>query len=157
MKLLFPVQEYGRPGFLISTDPARLDVTAVHDYLSNHSYWAKDISREVVARSLENSLCFGVYTVNSSDYHQIGLARVITDYATCGYLSDVYILAEWRGQGLGKWLVSVILAHPGLQTARKLTLDTRDAQGLYAQFGFQVNPTPENHMVFRFNHQIGSI
>ncbi len=145
-----PIQEYGRPGFLISTDPAKLDVTAVHDYLSHHSYWAKEISREVVARSLENSLCFGVYAVNGRAWQQIGLARVITDYATFGYLSDVYILAEWRGQGLGKWLVSVILAHPALQTVRKLTLDTRDAQGLYAQFGFQINPTPENHMVFRF-------
>jgi GNAT superfamily N-acetyltransferase len=151
-----PIQEYGRPGFLISADPAKLDSTAVHDYLSNHSYWAKGISRETVARSLENSLCFGVYALNGRTRQQIGLARVITDYATFGYLSDVYILAEWRGQGLGKWLISVILAHPALQTVRKITLDTRDAHGLYTPFGFQINPTPEKHMVFRFQRTLTS-
>ena len=136
--------EWERPPYTISTDPARLDLETIHDFLANEAYWSPGVAREVVARSLENALCFGVY----HDKEQVGLARVITDYATFAYIADVFIRAGHRGQGLGKWLVEAMLAHPGLQGLRKWTLDTKDAHGLYAQFGFREAPVGK-HMVYR--------
>jgi GNAT superfamily N-acetyltransferase len=133
--------EARRDGFLISTDPARLDVAAIHAYLSR-SYWAAGIPMAVVERSIHGALCFGVY----ADDRQIGLARVITDRATFAYLADVYILESHRGHGLGKWLMSVIMAHPDLQGLRRFALATRDAHGLYARYGFTPLLAPERHM-----------
>lgn len=127
--------------FLISTDPAKLQVDAVHAFLSR-TYWAKGVPRETVERSLQHSLCFGVY--HRSD--QIGLARLITDHATFGYLADVYILEEWRGRGLAKWLMRCILAHPIVTTLRSVRLATQDAHGLYRQFGWTALAHPEHHM-----------
>ena len=124
------VMEMGR--FLISTDRSKLDVDVIHGFLSR-SYWAAGISRETVVRSIENSLCFGVYD-NSS---QIGFARVISDFATYAYVADVFILEPYRERGLGKELMASIMAHPDLQGLRRWSLGTRDAQGLYAQFGFK--------------------
>jgi len=123
--------DYVRDQYLISTDPARLDPAAIHAYLSR-SYWAQNRPMEVVIRSLQHSLCFGVYHGSV----QIGLARVITDYATFAYLCDVYILETHQGQGLGKWLISVVTGYPPLQGLRRWSLATRDAHGLYAQYGF---------------------
>jgi GNAT superfamily N-acetyltransferase len=133
--------EFRHGEFLISTDPARLDVEAIHAFLSRTD-WAKGVAREVVERSLRYSLCFGMYHQG----RQIGLARVITDRATFGYLADVYVLEPYRGRGLGKWLVRCVLAHPELQGLRSLRLATRDAHGLYRQFGFTALKHPEHHL-----------
>jgi N-acetylglutamate synthase-like GNAT family acetyltransferase len=124
------VMEMGR--FLISTDRSKLDVDVVHKFLAR-SYWAEGILRETVARSIENSLCFGVY----DNANQIGFARVISDFATYAYIADVFILEPYRERGLGKELMASIMAHPDLQGLRRWSLGTRDAQGLYAQFGFE--------------------
>ena len=124
------VMEMGR--FLISTDRSKLDVDVVHKFLAR-SYWAEGIPRETVERSIENSLCFGVY----DNARQIGFARVISDFATYGYVADVLILEPYRERGLGKELMASIMAHPDLQGLRRWSLGTRDAQGLYAQFGFK--------------------
>ena len=124
------VIEMGR--FLISTDRSKLDIDAIHRFLAL-SYWAAGIPRETVARSIENSLCFGVY----DNARQIGFARVISDFATYAYVADVFILEPYRERGLGKELMASIMAHPELQGLRRWSLGTRDAQGLYAQFGFR--------------------
>ena len=117
--------EWKRNQFLISTDPARLNVDAVHGYLSR-AYWCEGIPREIVERALHHSLCFGLY----DDGKQIGLARAITDYTTFAYLCDVYVLESHRGQGLGKWLISCVMALPQLQGLRRFNLVTRDAHQL---------------------------
>ena len=124
------VMEMGR--FLISTDRSKLDLDVIHKFLAR-SYWAEGIPREIVERSIENSLCFGVY----DNARQIGFARVISDFATYGYVADVFILEPYRERGLGKELMASIMAHPDLQGLRRWSLGTRDAQGLYAQFGFK--------------------
>jgi N-acetylglutamate synthase-like GNAT family acetyltransferase len=124
------VMEMGR--FLISTDRAKLDLDVIHKFLTR-SYWAAGIGRATVARSIENSLCFGVY----DNSNQIGFARVISDFATYAYVADVFILEPYRERGLAKELMASIMAHPELQGLRRWSLGTRDAQGLYAQFGFQ--------------------
>ena len=133
--------ERERKEFVISTDPARLDVDAVHAYLTR-SYWASGVPKDVVAKSLEGSLCFGLYEGS----RQIGLARVITDKATFAYLCDVYVLEDYRGLGLGKWLMSVVQSHPDLQGIRRFVLITRDAHGLYEQFGFSGLKEPDRYM-----------
>jgi len=115
----------------ISTERARQDVDAIHAYLTR-SYWAEGITRERVARSLERSLCFGLF----DGARQIGFARVVTDAATFAYLGDVYVLEDYRGRGLGKRLIDAVRAHPDLADLRRFVLWTRDAHGLYEQFGF---------------------
>jgi len=127
----------------ITTDPARLDLTAIHGYLTR-SYWSPDIPLEIVERALRNSLCFGVYEVAGGA--QVGLARVVTDYATFAYLCDVYVLEEHRGHGLGKRLMRELMSHPALTGARRAMLATRDAHGLYAGFGFQEAGAAKNLM-----------
>ena len=127
---------------IISTDRTRMDVAMIHRYLSEESYWAKGIPHEVVARSIEHSLCFGAF---DGDAH-VGFARVITDYATFGYLADVFVLASHRGRGVGKELMRAVKEHPDLQTLRRWHLVTRDAHALYAQFGFAPLESPERHM-----------
>jgi GNAT superfamily N-acetyltransferase len=135
------VQEYRRGDLLVSTDRARLDLDVIHGFLAD-SYWAKGIPREVVARSIKNSLCFGVY----SQGKQVGFGRVISDYATYAYIGDVFVLESHRGHGLGKWLMECITKHPQLQGLRRWALATKDAHGLYAQFGFTPLKAPERHM-----------
>jgi ribosomal protein S18 acetylase RimI-like enzyme len=125
-------QSHFRGDFEITTDPSRLDATAVHEFLANRSHWAIGRTLDVVQKSLDNSLCFGVY----HQKRQIGLARVITDYATYAYMCDVYILEEYRGQGLGTWLVGCVVEHPILKELRRFSLITSDAQELYRKFGF---------------------
>jgi GNAT superfamily N-acetyltransferase len=127
----------------ISTDAARLDLAAIHAYLTR-SYWSPGIPVEVVERALRNSLCFGVYQRGSGG--QVGLARVVTDYATFSYLCDVYVLEEHRGHGLGKRLMREVMAHPALASARRAMLATRDAHGLYRQSGFVVTGGAGNLM-----------
>lgn len=129
-------------GFTVSDDPARLDVDAIHEFLSRRSYWAKGIPREVVIRSLANSLCFGLY----DGTRQIGLARMVTDRATFAYLCDVYVHPDHRGQGLGRWLMQCVLEHPDLAGLRRMHLVTRDAHELYRPFGFTEISHPDHHM-----------
>jgi GNAT superfamily N-acetyltransferase len=133
--------EVTRGSLLISTDPERLNAAAIHAYLSR-SYWAEGIPREIVERSLAGSLCFGLYESET----QIGLARVITDQATFAYLCDVYVQEAYQGQGLGRWLMETVMAHPALQGLRRVSLVTRDAHGLYAPLGFTLLAQPERHM-----------
>jgi len=135
------------PGYEISTDPARLDVDLIHRFLST-SYWAADRPREVVERSIRGSLCFGVYEPPQASGRtpQVAFARVITDRAVFGYLADVFVLPTHRGRGISKGLVRAVLGHPDLQTLQVFLLRTRDAHGLYAQFGFQPLPRPEEMM-----------
>jgi GNAT superfamily N-acetyltransferase len=116
----------------ISTDPSRLDLNVIHGFLET-TYWAKGRRRSVVERAIRNSLCFGVY----EDGRQIGFARVVSDRAVFAYLMDVFVLPEVQGRGIGKMLMRTILAHPDLQNLRVFLLGTRDAHGLYAQFGFR--------------------
>ncbi len=130
-------------GYIISTERERLDIDCIHRFLSASSYWAKDVPIEIVKRAIKNSMCFGVYYSET----QIGFARVVTDQATFAYLADVFMLDEHRGKGLSKWLLETIHNHPELQGLRRWMLVTKDAQGLYQQFGWE--PIPEA-MVGRF-------
>jgi GNAT superfamily N-acetyltransferase len=133
--------ETRRDEYLISTDRSRLDVAALHAYLTA-SYWSPGIPLATVEKAIRGSICFGMFR----DREQVGLARVITDAATYAYLCDVYILEEHRGKALGKWLMQTVVSHPQLQGLRRFTLATRDAHGLYAQFGFQPLADPARHM-----------
>ena len=125
----------------VSTDRARMDVAMIHRFLSE-SYWARGIPLALVERSIDHSLCFGAFDGDA----QVGFARVITDYATFGYLADVFVLPSHRGHGVGKSLMRAIRQHPDLQTLRRWHLVTRDAHALYAQFGFAPLESPERHM-----------
>jgi GNAT superfamily N-acetyltransferase len=135
-------ESWERDEYLITTDRSRLDVALIHKFLSNESYWAGERSIEVVKRSIDNSLCFGVY-VNTQ---QVGFARVVTDFATFAWLADVFVVSDHRGHGLAKWLMEVILAHPELQGFRRWVLATKDAHSLYARFGFIPLHRPERWM-----------
>lgn len=135
-------REWQQGEFSISTDRDRLDVRMIHNFLSTESYWAQGRAIETVRRSIENSLPFGLY----QGEQQIGFARVVTDYATFAWLADVFVLNTYRGQGLGKWLVEVILAHPELQQFRRWVLATKDAHDLYRRFGFIELKRPERWM-----------
>src|ERR1051326_4083734 len=128
--------------YFASTDKKLLDVPLIHDYLSNHSYWAKGRSIEQVRISIENSMCFGVYSGGT----QVGFARVITDKSTFAYLADVFILDAHRGRGLSKLLMEEILKHPDLQNLRRFMLATKDAHALYEKFGFKNISRPERWM-----------
>jgi GNAT superfamily N-acetyltransferase len=130
-----------KPPYSISTDPARLDLPMITEYLAN-SYWAEGIPLEVVERAVKGSLSFGVY----DNARQVGFARVVTDAATFAYLADVFVLESHRGRGLARWLMEVIMSHPDLQGLRRFTLATRDAHGLYEKFGFTPLVRPEGHM-----------
>ena len=137
-------REWRRDAFTISTDRSKLDRAAIHEFLAA-SYWAKGIPREVVDRSIEGSLCFGLYANG-----QIGFTRVITDSATFAYLADVYVLESHRGRGLATWLMECVLAHPDLVGLRRWMLVTRDAHPLYRKFGFRELAHPERVMEMTF-------
>jgi GNAT superfamily N-acetyltransferase len=131
-----------RPALRLSTEAGEMDVDAIHAYLSGESYWSRGIPREVVARAIRHSLCFGAFDGRA----QVAFARVVTDRATYAYLCDVYVLDAYRGRGVGKWLMESIDAHPELQGLRRWGLVTRDAHGLYAQFGYTPLARPERFM-----------
>lgn len=133
--------EWERDGLTISTDRSRLDRDAIHEFLSG-SYWAKGIPRALVDRSIDNSLCFGLYDGD----RLVGFARVITDSATFAYLSDVFVLESHRGRGLGTWFMECVLLHPDLQNLRRWMLATADAHGLYQRVGFTALSKPERIM-----------
>jgi GNAT superfamily N-acetyltransferase len=124
--------QWKRGEFLISTDHEKLDIQTIHHFLTTETYWAAGRSVEVVRRSFENSLPFVIYKGEKT----VGFARVVSDFATFAWLADVFIGQEYRGKGLSKWLMEIIIAHPELQGLRRFLLATRDAHGLYRQFGF---------------------
>jgi len=129
------------PHYTISTDSSRFDVDMIHAFLTS-CYWAAGVPRDVVQRSIDNALCFGVFNGTK----QVGFARVITDRATYGYIGDVFVLESHRGQGLGKQLIAAIMAHPELQGFRRWSLVTNDAHQLYARFGFRELASPHRYM-----------
>lgn len=131
-------------GFTISTDKNKLDFAYVHAFLTQ-SYWSPGVTMEIVKRAAENSMCFGIY---NDQGRQVGYARVISDKATFAYVADVFIDEHYRGQGLGKWLMRTIMAHPELQNLRRTILTTRDAHKLYEQCGFISIPNPERYMIY---------
>ncbi len=147
--------EWLRDGFTVSTDPARLDLPVIHGFLST-CYWAEGIPLEIVRRSIEHSLCFGVYADEGSRGVaapsvpprgiQVGFARVITDRATFGYLGDVFVLEPYRGRGLSKFMMECVNAHPELQGFRRWVLLTRDAHRLYEGFGYSAIAKPDRYM-----------
>ncbi|MBO9640414.1 MAG: GNAT family N-acetyltransferase [Siphonobacter aquaeclarae] len=128
--------------FVVSTDKSRLDIGMIHDFLSNRSYWAKGIPRELVEKSIAGARCYGVYEGEK----QVGFARLITDEATFGYLADVFILEEYRGNGVSKLLVAYILEDPALHDLRRWVLVTADAHTLYSRFGFSELAKPERYL-----------
>jgi len=134
--------EWKNGEFSIDTDKTRLDVGAIQDFLVNDSYWAQNRTREQTERAIENSICFGLY----HGTHQIGFARVVSDLATFAYVGDVYVIDEFRGRGLSKWLMETMVAHPQLQGLRRWVLATRDAHGLYAKYGFTELKHPDRWM-----------
>jgi GNAT superfamily N-acetyltransferase len=128
--------------YTVSTDRNRLDLEMIRRFLAEDSYWARGIPLDVMTRAADHSLCFGVYHRE----RQVAFARVITDYATFGHIMDVFVLSEHRGRGLGKLLMECILSHPQLQGFRRWQLNTFDAHGLYARFGFKTSEHPERTM-----------
>jgi Acetyltransferases len=136
------IYELKKNDFLISTDKNKLNIDLIHNFLSKESHWAIEIPLEVVKRSNEGSLCFGLYYKEN----QAGFARVISDLATIAYLGDVFILKQYRGLGLSKWLMDSILKHPELQGLRRWILLTKDAHGLYEKSGFKTVLNPDRYM-----------
>jgi GNAT superfamily N-acetyltransferase len=134
--------DYRRGEYVISTDPARLDLDVIHEFLTN-CYWSKGIPRDVVERSIQHSLCFGIYDSSGA---QVGFARVISDLATVAYLGDVFVLESHRGRGLSKWMMECITQYPALQELRRWILLTQDAHGLYSKFGFTSLKSSERYM-----------
>ena len=129
--------------YQVSTDISKLDVNVIHKYLSEESYWAKGIPKDVLEKAIHNSMCFGLYY----NAEQIGFARAVTDKATFAYVADVFVLPAYRGKGLSKWLMQTIQAHPELQNLRRWILTTKDAHSLYEQLGW--TRVPEDYM-YRF-------
>jgi len=143
--------ECRRANYVVSDDPARLDLDFIHHALSEETYWAKGIPRATVERAVKYSLCFGLY----DGARQIGLARVITDRATYAYLCDVFVTPSHRGHGLGTWLMECLLKHPDLQGLRRFSLLTKDAHGLYQRFGFHAPESPGDFMEIRWRNVYG--
>jgi GNAT superfamily N-acetyltransferase len=132
-----------REQFLMTTDKSRLNLQVIFDFLAHHSYWAQDRPIETIAKSIEHSLCFGIYEADQ----QAGFARVVTDYATFGWICDLFILEAYRKHSLGKWLIQSIISHPDLRNIRRLLLATQDAHELYRKYGgFEPLPQPERWM-----------
>lgn len=142
MKTYINDEVYIKRGFTLSSDKSKLDLEYTYHFLNNESYWAKGIPQDVYFKSIENSLCFGVYFNDK----QIGFARVITDYATFAYLADVFIDKRYRKKGLSKWLIQNIINHPELKNLRRWLLATADAHQLYQQFGFVSLNNPQRFM-----------
>ncbi len=135
------IYEVTKDNYLISTNRQKLDVFSIHRFLTQ-SYWSKGISVEKVKNSIFNSLCFGVYHGKK----QIGFARIVTDYTLYGYLADFFIIEEYRGLGLAKWLLESIVNHPEIKDVRAIMLATKDAHNLYKKFGFKLLEEPEKYM-----------
>jgi len=146
------VCEWSRAGYRISTDPARIDLDVVTTYLAEESYWARGVPRGTVAKSIEQAVVFGIY---SDPGPQVGFGRVISDLATIAFVSDVFVLEDHRGQGLSKWLMECMMAHPELQGMRRWLLVTRDAHSLYSRYGFKSLEAPARFMEIRHANAYG--
>ncbi|WP_046179596.1 GNAT family N-acetyltransferase [Domibacillus tundrae] len=143
-------------GFTISTDKSLLDTEIIYNFLSKESYWAKGITKELVIESIQNSiLCYGIYQRNPNEdfAKQVGFARVVSDLVRFSWIGDVFILPEYRGYGLSKWLMSIITEHPNLK-GTSFQLATKDAHSLYAQFGFKPLEQAENRMARPLDWQV---
>lgn len=161
-------REWAREGYLISTDPARLDLAAIHRYLSEESYWARNIPLPLLEKALAHSRCYGIYGPASegpastvpahagSAPPLAGFGRLVTDYATFAYVGDVFVLSSHRGLGLSKWLVECMLADPDVQGLRNWTLYTKDAQSLYARYGFRPPDDPASVMTIKRKNPYGA-
>lgn len=134
--------------FHISIDKSKLDIPYIHTYLSTQSYWAKGRSLSLIRKSIENSLCFGVFKANGK---QIGFARIATDYVVFAWLMDVFVDKDYRGLGIGKWLMHYIVNHPDLENVNGIGLRTNDAHKLYEKFGFKPIPNPETWLLRKYN------
>ena len=151
------IYETCRNEFIISTDKTKLDIFFIHNYLCNESYWAKNIPVETIEKSIDGSCCFGLFLKKDIPGsaqsmvidRQIGFARVVTDFATFGYIADVFVIEEFGGKGLAKWMMEEIMNFPDLQGLRRWLLATRDAHSLYAKFGFLPLDKPERIMGFK--------
>ena len=141
--------KWQRGDYEIDTDPARIDLDVTHGFLTTDAYWSPGVSRDTVERAIANSMSFGIYKVSGDDARQAGFARVVSDRATFAWICDVFVLPEHRGAGLGKWLMECMTAHPELQGLRRWLLATRDAHGLYKQYGFEEISDPSNYMIRR--------
>jgi GNAT superfamily N-acetyltransferase len=141
------IYEVNKEAYSITTDVTKLNIDVIHKFLCEESYWAKGIPKNIVKIAIANSLCFGLFY----NAEQIGFARLVTDKATFAYLADVFILQDHRGKGLSKWLMHVVQAHPELQNLRRWLLTTKDAHGLYEQFGWQ-KPSPDYAYRFMMRH-----
>lgn len=128
--------------FLITTDKSKMDIVAIHDFLSKHSGWCDNIPFDTVKASIENSLNFGLFYKEK----QIGFARVISDFSTIAYLGDIYVLDKYRGQKLSKKIMEVVMQHPNLKGLRRWILLTSTAEWLYEKYGFNKLPKPELYM-----------
>jgi len=135
-------------GFYVSRDSSKMDVDFIHDYLSNQSYWAKGRSKQLVVKSMENSICFGVFDVTNK---QVGFARLVTDYVVFAWLMDVFVIDDFKGKGLGKMLIQHIMEFPELQNVNGIGLRTKDAHSLYEHYGFKNIDDPETWMLKRQN------
>ncbi|MGZ3757767.1 MAG: GNAT family N-acetyltransferase [Mucilaginibacter sp.] len=142
MRTIINDSPFIKKGYQISLDKNKLNFEIIYRYLSEDSYWAKGITAERLKKAIENSVCFGVY----HNDEQAGFARVVTDGATFAYICDVFILPQFRGNGLSKWLIQTIVNHPDFQGLRRWSLATADAHGLYQQFGFTTISKPDRWM-----------
>lgn len=143
------LREYRRDEFLVSTDPEKQDLDLIHGFLSKESYWSRGVAREAVARSMKHSLCFGLFDASSSFEKQVGFARVITDFTHSAHLADTFVTDQYRGRGLGSWLVQCVLEHPELHGVGRWSLHTTDAHEFYGRFGFGTDPAPEHYQVLK--------
>lgn len=144
-------KEWTHGGFTLNTDKSRLQVSRIHQFLSTQAYWCLDIPQETLKKAIDGSLCFGLYTKNSSEQVQIGFARIVSDGASFAWLCDVYVENEYRGKGLAKWMMECVMSHPHLKNLRRICLATKDAHSLYKKFGFEVTQTPQNWMEIKDN------
>jgi ribosomal protein S18 acetylase RimI-like enzyme len=132
--------------YSVSADKAKLDLEVIHDFLSNHAYWAIGRSKETIRRSIQNSFCIGIYDKQGC---QVAFARMVTDYAVFGYIMDVFVLPEHRKKGLGKMLMDFLIRYEEFRDLKRIVLGTQDAQGLYEQFGFKALEKPDNWMEYK--------
>lgn len=139
---MYPVIEYKKEDYLLTTDKSKIDLPAVHYYLSKESYWAQNIPLDILKTSIDNSITFSILKEND----QAGFARVVTDFSVFAYIADVYIAVQYRGKGLSKWLMKSIIETPELQIIRRWMLMTHDAHGLYKKYGFKNLEHPERAM-----------
>ena len=144
-------RQYLLANYIISTDKSLLDIHLIHTFLSKSSYWAQGRSYEIVKKSIEQSLCFGVYLDNQQKQKlsQVGFGRIVTDYATFAWLCDVFIIDSHRGKGLGKWLLEYIISYHDLQGLQRFVLATRDAHKLYRHFGFENLQNADRWMILK--------